>query len=77
MGANPLARVATRRESDPVFLTPPLLPVFRPIRGSLGAGGLDLMKLQAIVFDFDGLIVNTERPGFISWSEIYAHLVKN
>jgi HAD superfamily hydrolase (TIGR01509 family) len=30
------------------------------------------MKLQAIVFDFDGLIVNTERPGFISWSEIYA-----
>jgi HAD superfamily hydrolase (TIGR01509 family) len=30
------------------------------------------MKLQAIVFDYDGLIVNTERPGFVSWSEIYA-----
>jgi HAD superfamily hydrolase (TIGR01509 family) len=25
----------------------------------------------AIVFDFDGLIVDTETPGFISWQEIY------
>jgi HAD superfamily hydrolase (TIGR01509 family) len=29
------------------------------------------MTLSAIVFDFDGLIVNTEGPGFISWSELY------
>jgi HAD superfamily hydrolase (TIGR01509 family) len=29
------------------------------------------MTLQAIVFDFDGLIVDTEGPGFISWSELY------
>jgi HAD superfamily hydrolase (TIGR01509 family) len=29
------------------------------------------MKLAAIVFDFDGLIVDTENPGFISWEEIY------
>ena len=29
------------------------------------------MRLAAIVFDFDGLIVDTENPGFISWQEIY------
>ncbi|MBV9300161.1 MAG: HAD-IA family hydrolase [Verrucomicrobia bacterium] len=28
-------------------------------------------KLAAIVFDFDGLIVDTENPGFLSWQEIY------
>jgi HAD superfamily hydrolase (TIGR01509 family) len=29
------------------------------------------MTLQAIVFDFDGLIVDTEGPGFVSWSQLY------
>jgi HAD superfamily hydrolase (TIGR01509 family) len=29
------------------------------------------MSLEALVFDFDGLIVDTENPGFISWEEIY------
>ena len=29
------------------------------------------MILAALVFDFDGLIVDTENPGFISWQEIY------
>jgi HAD superfamily hydrolase (TIGR01509 family) len=29
------------------------------------------MTLAAIVFDFDGLIVDTENPGFISWQETY------
>jgi HAD superfamily hydrolase (TIGR01509 family) len=29
------------------------------------------MALAALVFDFDGLIVDTENPGFISWQEIY------
>jgi HAD superfamily hydrolase (TIGR01509 family) len=29
------------------------------------------MSLAALVFDFDGLIVDTENPGFISWAEIY------
>jgi HAD superfamily hydrolase (TIGR01509 family) len=29
------------------------------------------MTLAAIVFDFDGLIVDTENPGFISWEEVY------
>src|SRR3984893_15240986 len=29
------------------------------------------MRLAAIVFDFDGLIVDTENPGFISWEEVY------
>jgi len=29
------------------------------------------MTLAALVFDFDGLIVDTENPGFISWQEIY------
>jgi HAD superfamily hydrolase (TIGR01509 family) len=29
------------------------------------------MILAAIVFDFDGLIVDTENPGFISWEELY------
>jgi HAD superfamily hydrolase (TIGR01509 family) len=30
-----------------------------------------MMDLQALVFDFDGLVVNTEEPGFVSWREIY------
>ncbi len=30
------------------------------------------MNLQALVFDFDGLIVDTENPGFISWQELYS-----
>jgi HAD superfamily hydrolase (TIGR01509 family) len=29
------------------------------------------MILAALVFDFDGLIVDTENPGFISWEELY------
>jgi HAD superfamily hydrolase (TIGR01509 family) len=29
------------------------------------------MILEALVFDFDGLIVDTENPGFISWEEVY------
>lgn len=29
------------------------------------------MTLAALVFDFDGLIVDTENPGFISWQEVY------
>lgn len=32
------------------------------------------MTLAALVFDFDGLIVDTENPGFISWQEIYQEL---
>jgi len=30
------------------------------------------LNLQAVIFDFDGLIVDTEKPGFDSWNEIYA-----
>jgi HAD superfamily hydrolase (TIGR01509 family) len=30
------------------------------------------MILQALIFDFDGLIVDTENPGFLSWGEIYS-----
>ena len=30
-----------------------------------------MTRLGAIVFDFDGLIVDTEGPGFISWLEVY------
>ena len=30
------------------------------------------MNLQALIFDFDGLIVDTEKPGFDSWNELYA-----
>src|SRR6516165_5355864 len=29
------------------------------------------MTLQALIFDFDGLIVDTETPGFASWQELY------
>ena len=28
-------------------------------------------KLRALIFDFDGLIVDTEGPGFRAWSELY------
>jgi HAD superfamily hydrolase (TIGR01509 family) len=31
----------------------------------------EISGLDALVFDFDGLIVNTELPGFVSWSELY------
>lgn len=30
------------------------------------------MNLQSLIFDFDGLVVDTEKPGFDSWNEIYA-----
>ena len=30
------------------------------------------MNLQSLIFDFDGLIVDTEKPGFDSWNELYA-----
>jgi HAD superfamily hydrolase (TIGR01509 family) len=30
------------------------------------------LSLQSLIFDFDGLIVDTEKPGFDSWNEIYA-----
>jgi HAD superfamily hydrolase (TIGR01509 family) len=30
------------------------------------------LNLQSLIFDFDGLIVDTEKPGFDSWNEIYA-----
>jgi HAD superfamily hydrolase (TIGR01509 family) len=30
------------------------------------------LNLQAVIFDFDGLTVDTEKPGFDSWNEIYA-----
>lgn len=29
--------------------------------------------IQALIFDFDGLIVDTETPAFESWRQIYAH----
>ena len=35
------------------------------------------MSLSAIVFDFDGLIIDTEGPGFISWQEIYQEFGKS
>src|SRR5258708_8254546 len=27
--------------------------------------------MQSLIFDFDGLIVDTEKPGFDSWNELY------
>jgi HAD superfamily hydrolase (TIGR01509 family) len=30
------------------------------------------LNLEAVIFDFDGLIVDTEKPGFDSWNDIYA-----
>jgi HAD superfamily hydrolase (TIGR01509 family) len=32
---------------------------------------MKMRTLGAIVFDFDGLIVDTEGPGFMSWREVY------
>jgi HAD superfamily hydrolase (TIGR01509 family) len=29
-------------------------------------------RLRALIFDFDGLIVDSESPGFQAWSELYA-----
>ncbi|MCL4508323.1 MAG: HAD family hydrolase [Chloroflexi bacterium] len=33
-----------------------------------------MRAVDAIVFDFDGLIVDTETPAFLSWAEIYREL---
>jgi len=30
------------------------------------------LNLESLIFDFDGLIVDTEKPGFDSWNELYA-----
>jgi HAD superfamily hydrolase (TIGR01509 family) len=30
------------------------------------------LNLQSLIFDFDGLIVDTEKPGFDSWNELYS-----
>jgi HAD superfamily hydrolase (TIGR01509 family) len=30
------------------------------------------MALKGFIFDFDGLIIDTEMPGFLSWQEIFA-----
>ncbi len=30
------------------------------------------MKLQAVVFDFDGLVVDTETPEYTTWAEVFA-----
>lgn len=35
---------------------------------------LPIEGIQAILFDFDGLIVDTESPGYSSWNEIYGEL---
>ena len=32
------------------------------------------MVLRALVFDFDGLIVDTESPAYHAWQELYARL---
>ncbi len=29
------------------------------------------MKLQAVVFDFDGLILDTEAPEFAAWQDVF------
>ncbi len=29
-------------------------------------------RVRALIFDFDGLIVDSEGPGFRAWSELYA-----
>jgi HAD superfamily hydrolase (TIGR01509 family) len=35
--------------------------------------GADVIKpVRALIFDFDGLIVDSESPGFQAWSELYA-----
>ena len=30
------------------------------------------MEPRALIFDFDGLIVDTEMPGYLAWQEVYA-----
>lgn len=35
------------------------------------AGGPDPTAVTAVVFDFDGLLVDTEAPGFESWRAVY------
>src|SRR4051794_30474358 len=32
------------------------------------------MPLRAVIFDFDGLILDTETPEFVAWQEAYAAL---
>jgi len=34
---------------------------------------LIMAKIQALVFDFDGLIMDTEGPQIEAWQEVYGH----
>jgi HAD superfamily hydrolase (TIGR01509 family) len=31
------------------------------------------LRIDAVVFDFDGLILDTEMPSFVSWREVFEH----
>jgi hypothetical protein len=33
--------------------------------------GVKMGKIKALIFDFDGLILDTEMPRYIAWSELY------
>ena len=46
----------------------------RPIANTRGEEGawVQLDRVRALIFDFDGLIVDSESPGFQAWSELYA-----
>ena len=33
---------------------------------------MSLNDIEAVLFDFDGLMIDSETPGYVSWGEIYA-----
>ena len=41
--------------------------------GGLAFGGQNGRVIRALVFDFDGLIVDSERPVYRAWAELYSH----
>src|SRR4030095_11053653 len=40
-----------------------------PRRSSMNSG--ERRRVRALIFDFDGLIVDSESPGFQAWSEVF------
>jgi HAD superfamily hydrolase (TIGR01509 family) len=49
----------------------PRLALHRDPPAALEAGSPLTPRIKALVFDFDGLILETETPAYRSWSEIY------